>query len=153
MKEFCSVAASLGLAVGLVASTPVAAQRYHGGGIHRGVGGIRAGGHYFRPGGAGVGYRGVYARHNGYPGYGWGGGYPAYGYGGYYNGGDWWTPFAIGAIAVPLVAAVAQSDYAVSPLGGYCATQIRTCQLYSAAPIGTGCSCRVPGGRARGVVN
>ena len=36
--------------------------------------------------------------------------------------------------------------------GGYCATSVRTCALTSAAPVGTGCSCRTSGGRARGTV-
>ena len=36
--------------------------------------------------------------------------------------------------------------------GGYCATSVRTCALTSAAPVGTGCSCRTSGGRARGSV-
>jgi hypothetical protein len=39
-----------------------------------------------------------------------------------------------------------------SAIGGYCATPVRTCALISPAPIATGCSCRVPGGRARGSV-
>jgi len=38
-------------------------------------------------------------------------------------------------------------------IGGYCATPARTCQLFDPAPIGTGCSCQVSGGRARGVVS
>jgi hypothetical protein len=36
--------------------------------------------------------------------------------------------------------------------GGYCATSVRTCALNDAAPVGTGCSCRTSGGRARGSV-
>jgi hypothetical protein len=38
-------------------------------------------------------------------------------------------------------------------IGGFCATPVRTCQLIDVAPIGTGCSCQVSGGRARGVVS
>jgi hypothetical protein len=36
--------------------------------------------------------------------------------------------------------------------GGYCVTAVRTCALTNSAPIGTGCSCSTPGGRARGTV-
>ncbi|WP_445500520.1 hypothetical protein [Microvirga sp. G4-2] len=39
-----------------------------------------------------------------------------------------------------------------SASGGYCVTPVRTCALTSSAPIGTGCSCSTPGGRARGTV-
>ena len=42
--------------------------------------------------------------------------------------------------------------YGYSSLGGFCATRVRTCQLYEAAPVGAPCSCRIPGGRARGSV-
>jgi hypothetical protein len=31
-------------------------------------------------------------------------------------------------------------------------TAARTCALTSSAPVGTGCSCRISGGRARGTV-
>ena len=44
-------------------------------------------------------------------------------------------------------------DVGVGGLGGLCATPVRTCQLIDVAPIGTGCSCQVSGGRARGVVS
>ena len=36
--------------------------------------------------------------------------------------------------------------------GNYCATPVRTCLLYELGWLGTGCSCRVPGGHARGFV-
>jgi hypothetical protein len=36
--------------------------------------------------------------------------------------------------------------------GIYCATPVRTCLLYEPGWLGTGCSCRVPGGYARGMV-
>ncbi|PVE20985.1 hypothetical protein DC522_29110 [Microvirga sp. KLBC 81] len=39
-----------------------------------------------------------------------------------------------------------------SASGGYCVTPVRTCALTSSAPIGTGCSCSIPGGRSRGTV-
>ena len=44
-------------------------------------------------------------------------------------------------------------DVGIGGLGGFCATPVRTCQLIDVAPIGTGCSCQVGGGRARGVVS
>lgn len=36
--------------------------------------------------------------------------------------------------------------------GNYCATSVKTCLLYEPGWLGTGCSCRVPGGIARGTV-
>ncbi len=100
--------------------------------------GWRPGPYYPRP----------YAR-RGY--WGWGGYYPDY-----YDGWGWGaaglvTGLALGAVA----AAPAYPVYATpapSPIGGYCATPVRTCALINPAPIGGGCSCRVPGGRARGSV-
>jgi hypothetical protein len=46
-------------------------------------------------------------------------------------------------------------NLAAAPLpasGNYCATPVRTCLLYESGWLGTGCSCRVPGGYARGTV-
>lgn len=44
-------------------------------------------------------------------------------------------------------------SYPVSgSLGNYCQTPVKTCLLYDPAVLGVGCSCRVPGGRAGGVV-
>jgi hypothetical protein len=41
----------------------------------------------------------------------------------------------------------------VTPAAGWtCSTPVRVCTLYEPAPVGIGCSCRTPGGRARGVV-
>ena len=37
-------------------------------------------------------------------------------------------------------------------MGNYCATSVKTCALSRASQVGAGCSCRVPGGRARGTV-
>jgi hypothetical protein len=175
MRRLLSVAACVTLAAGLMASGPALAQRFHGGygGGFRG-GAFRpafGGARYMRPGFGGVyrgypGYwhggvyagRGYYPRYwrarphyLGYPGWGYPGWYPGYYDWGWYNAG--WAPFAVAALAAPLViAATAQPSYAEVPLGGFCATPVRTCQLYAAAPIGTGCSCRVAGGRARGAV-
>ena len=36
--------------------------------------------------------------------------------------------------------------------GMYCATPVKTCLLYEAGWLGTGCSCKIPGGLARGTV-
>lgn len=36
--------------------------------------------------------------------------------------------------------------------GQYCVTRVKTCRLIEPSIVGTGCSCRVSGGRARGVV-
>ena len=46
--------------------------------------------------------------------------------------------------SVPLVVAVAS--------GNYCATSVRTCLLQEPGVLGTGCSCHIPGGIARGLV-
>lgn len=43
-------------------------------------------------------------------------------------------------------------DYGYADFGNFCATRVRTCQLYEPAPVGARCSCRVPGGRAVGQV-
>jgi len=97
----------------------------------------------------------------------YGGRYPYYGgrypyYGNYY--GRWGAGLATGAV----IGAAATYPYynypystypystyqtpVSSTVGGYCATSVRTCALTSAAPVGTGCSCRTSGGRARGSV-
>jgi hypothetical protein len=106
-----------------------------------------------------------------------GGRYPYYGgrypyYGGrypYYGGWGWGaaglaTGAVIGAAATYPYYNYPYSTYPYStpystyqtPVasgdGGYCATPVRTCALTSAAPVGTGCSCRISGGRARGSV-
>lgn len=113
------------------------------------------------------GWRGRYPNYGGrypyyrgrYPYY--GGRYPYYGgYYPYYGGWGWGAAgLATGAI-IGAAATYPYYNYPYSPyqtpvsstVGGYCATPARTCALTSAAPVGTGCSCRVPGGRARGSV-
>jgi hypothetical protein len=40
----------------------------------------------------------------------------------------------------------------VAGAGNYCATSVKTCLLIEPGWLGTGCSCRVAGGRARGFV-
>jgi hypothetical protein len=93
-----------------------------------------------------------------------GGRYPYYGgrypyYGGrypYYGvGAGLVTGSIIGAAATYPYYNYPYSTYqtpVASANGGYCATSVRTCALTSAAPVGTGCSCRTSGGRARGSV-
>ena len=41
---------------------------------------------------------------------------------------------------------------ATGHMGNYCTTPVKNCELYHASYVGGGCSCRVPGGRARGSV-
>ena len=111
-------------------------------------------------------WRGRYPNYGGrYPYY--RGRYPYYGgnypyYGNYYGG--WGLGLATGAV----IGAAATYPYynypyynypyatnqtpVSSAVGGYCATTVRTCALTNSAPVGTGCSCRTAGGRARGSV-
>nr|WP_244622623.1 hypothetical protein [Microvirga brassicacearum] len=95
----------------------------------------------------------------------YGGRYPYYGgrypyYGGWGVGAGLVTGSVIGAAAAYPYYNYPYSTYpsttyqtpASSAAGGYCATSVRTCALTNAAPVGTGCSCRTSGGRARGTV-
>jgi hypothetical protein len=96
----------------------------------------------------------------GYAGMGWafGWNYPWWGYPYYVLGYD--SPYGYGYpngyssppanVAVePVVAARSVAD---GPLGNTCTTPVKACELRHASQIGNGCSCRVPGGRARGSV-
>lgn len=92
----------------------------------------------------------VYSQRWGRPTY-WG--RPVY----YRRSGPWGWGLAGLATGVAIGAAAAQPAPVLatpirSSIGGYCATPVRTCALINPAPIGTGCSCRTPGGRARGSV-
>jgi hypothetical protein len=89
--------------------------------------------------------------------------YPNYGgyygrypyYGNSYGGWGWGAAGLATGAAIGAAAASTYPSYttpASSTLGGYCATSVRTCALTSSAPVGTGCSCRTTGGRARGTV-
>ena len=69
----------------------------------------------------------------------------AYGYGSPYN---YASPFGSAATA-PLVTG---RSVATGQMGMTCSTPIKACELYHASWVGNGCSCRVPGGRARGAV-
>ena len=109
-------------------------------------------------------WRGRYPNYGGrYPYY--RGRYPYYGgrypyYGNYYGGWGWGaaglaTGAIIGAAATYPYYNYPYSTYQTpvsSTVGGYCVTQVRTCALINPSQVGTGCSCRVPGGRARGIV-
>jgi hypothetical protein len=135
-----------------------------GGGFRGGAIAARPGRGDFRqaaisnPGGR-YGYRSGYGRY-GYrtAGY-YGGRYPYYGgnYGRYPYYGGWGlaTGAVIGAAATYPYYNDPYSTYQTpvsSAVGGYCATSVRTCALTNSAPVGIGCSCRTPGGRARGTV-
>ncbi|WP_069881037.1 hypothetical protein [Bosea sp. BIWAKO-01] len=181
MRHILLLAASVLPLVTVAVDDASAQGRYGGGGFHGGGwhGGMRAGGWHgrgvgFRPGGYGYrggGWRGgwnrPYMRAGNYWGWRRGWGYSRYGYG--------WG--AAGLIAGTAIAASAaypyygydnsypyESPYAYSysypaystpvsgDVGGYCATPVRTCALIDPGLVGTGCSCRVSGGRARGTV-
>jgi hypothetical protein len=92
-----------------------------------------------------------YGRYGRYPNYGgYYGGYPYYGV-----GAGLATGAVIGAAATYPYYNYPYSTYQTpvsSAVGGYCATSVRTCALVSPATVGTGCSCRTSGGRARGTV-
>ena len=80
-----------------------------------------------------------------YPGYGYE--YP-YGYGLGALGAIATAPLTLAAdVTAPLV-----TGRSVAASGNYCATPVRTCLLYEPGWLGTGCSCRVYGGHARGLV-
>jgi hypothetical protein len=57
---------------------------------------------------------------------------------------------AFGSAPAPLVMG---RSVATGQLGIYCATPVKTCELYHASYVGGDCSCRVPGGRSRGSVS
>ena len=60
------------------------------------------------------------------------------------------APFAVAtSAAAPLVTG---RSVATGQMGMTCSTPIKACELYHASWVGNGCSCRVPGGRARGAV-
>jgi hypothetical protein len=182
MKRFGILLASAALGAALVASGPALAFRggggfggFHGGGFHGGFGGFHGGfggrgfaggwgggwGHGWRGGGWNRGWGGgwpVYAGLGLGLGYGlssWDYGYPydySYGYGYPYDYGygypGYSAPYA--AATAPLVTG---RSVATGQLGNYCTTPAKTCELYHASYVGNGCSCRVPGGHARGSVS
>jgi hypothetical protein len=139
---------------------PGMAPRQFGGGFRGGM----------RPGFGGGAWRAGVARPGWGGGYGWRGryAYPAryYGYGrrGYYPYAGLAAGLALGAAAsypyygygyggYDYPAYPAYESYPVrAELGGYCETRVKTCTLINPSSIGAGCSCRVAGGRARGIV-
>ena len=54
--------------------------------------------------------------------------------------------------AYPAAPLGADRSAATGQMGNYCTTPVKTCELYHASYAGNSCSCRVPGGRARGSV-
>ena len=153
MRRLLSGITVLTVFAGCVASVGAEARDWRGhgyrsGNFHGAV--YRSGGSRGRYAGAwrGGGYRGYgFYGASAYPGY-----YQGYGWGGYGDG-RWWGPVAAASAILPFAAAAAtQVDYSDVSLGGSCATPEKTCELYSEAQVGTGCSCKVPGGHARGVV-
>jgi len=47
---------------------------------------------------------------------------------------------------------VTSRSVAIGQMGRLCSTPVKTCELEHGSYVGNGCSCRVPGGRARGSV-
>lgn len=149
-----------GVSAGRVAGVRPGSGRYDVGraGYYGGRYGVRPGYGRYGVGTAGY-YGGRYGVRPGYGRYGvgtagyYGGRYPYYG--GYYGAPGWGTA---GLVTGSVIGAAAASTYPVyqtpisSTIGGYCATTVRTCALINSAPVGTGCSCRTQGGRARGTV-
>lgn len=150
----------------------IGAGGFRGGAVASRPGGLPGRGAGIRPGNdgfrqVGIGNRGDWRYGVRPPGY-YGGRYPYYGsrypsygryYGGYpYYGGYGGWGLGAGLVTGSVIGAAAASTYPIyqtpvtSAVGGYCATEVRTCALTSSAPVGTGCSCRVQGGRARGTV-
>jgi hypothetical protein len=61
------------------------------------------------------------------------------------------APFAV---ASPAPAPLATGRSVVTGhMGSLCSTPVKNCELSHASYVGNGCSCRVPGGRARGSVS
>jgi hypothetical protein len=95
----------------------------------------------------------------------WGSNYSYYGYGNYpYYSYGYGYPYGYG-LAAAATAPVTVAAAATAPLmtgrsvatgpvqmGNYCTTSVKTCQLIRESWVGNGCSCRIPGGRARGSV-
>jgi hypothetical protein len=167
--------AALGAAVLLAGASGSAQAQYRYGGFRGGYGGFhgpRFGGPVIRPGFGG--WRGGYAgrpwggRWAGRPGWGYGYGYRRY-------GGGWWggayPGVVLGGLALGGLAASTWGDPfwnggygyydgppvytpvpVAGPIGGQCQTPVRLCTLVRPSYVGIGCSCRVPGGRARGSV-
>jgi hypothetical protein len=88
--------------------------------------------------------------HTHYYGYGYGYGYP-YNYG--YGYGAGLAALATAPLALAAgVTAPLMTGRSVAASGNYCATPVKTCLLYEPGWVGTGCSCKVYDGYARGTV-
>ncbi len=81
-----------------------------------------------------------YHRHH-YRHYGWRPGWHGYGY-----------PYGYGTGLAALGTAPLMTGRSAAVSGNYCATPVKTCLLYEPGWLGTGCSCKVYGGHARGLV-
>ncbi len=97
-------------------------------------------------------YRHYGWRHHGWRHYGWRPGWHRYHYGYGYG-----YPYGYGAGLAALGTAPLMTgrSVAISPAAGsgnYCATPVKTCLLYEPGWLGTGCSCKVYDGYARGTV-
>jgi hypothetical protein len=81
--------------------------------------------------------------------------YPYYDYWDYPYGGYAPYPYSYApgyAYVAPAAPVVMGRSVAIGGIGDFCSTPVKTCQLVHASYVGIGCSCRVPGGRARGSV-
>ena len=63
------------------------------------------------------------------------------------------VPAAYAALGSTLAPLATGRSVATGQLGIYCATPVKTCELYHASYVGGDCSCRVPGGRSWGSVS
>jgi hypothetical protein len=167
MKRFGALMAASALCGALLLGGPASAFGVHGGwGGH--VGGWGGG---WRGGGWGGGWHGGWNRWSGgWGGWGWGGGlvglglgyglaggwdYPYYDYYDFPYGGYAPYPYSYApgyAYVAPAAPVVTGRSVATGGTGDFCSTPVKTCQLIQPSYVGGGCSCRVPGGRARGSV-
>lgn len=97
--------------------------------------------------GTALGAAAAYPSYNySYPSYGYR--YPSYDYSyNDYSYDDYSYPSSYYSYSYPVYAAPVANE-----IGGYCATPVRTCALMVPSIVGNGCSCSIPGGRARGTV-
>ena len=113
-------------------------DRHGGFGRRGGFGGGYGGGYGIAGLGYGYGYNdGFYDQDYADSGYGYGYDQPLYGPGVQYSQED----------EAPL-----QTGRSVAAIGDSCATPVKVCTLYNQSYVGSGCSCKVPGGRSHGRV-
>ncbi len=173
MKRFGALLAATALGGALLLSGPASAFGVHGGwGGHVGGWGGGGWGGGWHGGGWGGGWRGGGWNRcsGGWGGWGWGGGlvglglgyglaggwdYPYYDYYDFPYGGYAPYPYSYApgyAYVAPAAPVVTGRSVATGGTGDFCSTPVKTCQLIQPSYVGGGCSCRVPGGRARGSV-